>query len=581
MKNKNQINKIVSLYQQGLSAISIQKNLSDYSLSRIYQILKSARVTRSISNSDKIRFINKYPNITRALLVDLYITKQMSIPLIATNISIRSDIVRRLLLVHDITPRTIKEHLAIPKYRQALKHAISKIANTTKFKATVSKNSKKMWADRNYKASSKQLEIMHTEKYREKMRKITLDRHRTNWHDKIKLLISMGLSRCWRNNQEFRKKISSYANSLSSRVKENEELHKKWLYNLRKAMQNPEYRHKQSLIIKTLWKNQEYREKITKSSKKLWENPEYRKLILEQRINQPITSTQQMLLYDILDNLNISYIPEYCIGYFSFDCFLPNHNILIEVNGDYWHNLPKAIRNDKSKATYIEKYFPQFTLKYLWEHEFKCQDRIINLIKYWTKTDLEIKQFNFNEITTKQIDSTTAKYFLEKYHYTNKIGNNSIRIGYHINDELIALIIYGHVVRDETATRLNYKSKEVFELSRFAIHPLYQQKNLASYLISKSIGFIKTTCPDIKLLVSFADTSFNHLGIIYKASNWIFDGMVKPSYWYVDKDNYVMHKKTLWDHAMSLKLPEKVFAEKYGYTRIDGKEKLRFIYHLV
>jgi hypothetical protein len=57
--------------------------------------------------------------------------------------------------------------------------------------------------------------------------------------------------------------------------------------------------------------------------------------------------------------------------------------------------------------------------------------------------------------------------------------------------------------------------------------------------------------------------------------------MVKPSYWYVDKDNYVMHKKTLWDHAMSLKLPEKVFAEKYGYTRIDGKEKLRFIYHLV
>ena len=580
MKNDVLINKVISLYKEGLSAIVIQKQLSHYSLSRVYQILKSANITRSISESDKLKFTRKYPYLTKEVLYDFYVVKQMSTSSIAAKVSLTKGIIRRLLIMHNIKLRTNKEHLAIPKHRQALINIISKVAKTPEYRAIVSKNSKKMWADRDYKASPRLLEVMQTEQYHEKMRKITSERHKTGWHEKIRPLISAGLSRCWRDNREFRKKITLNASKITAFVRQNKELYNKWKCNHAKAMQDPEYLRKHSLLIKSLWKRPEYRKKITESSKKLWERPEYRKIILEQRSNQAVISTQQIVLYSILDDLKIKYQPEYYIGYYSFDCFLIDYNILIEVQGDYWHNLPKAIRNDKSKATYIEKYFPQYTLKYLWEHEFKCQDRIMNLIKYWTKTDLEIKQFNFDNIIIKLIEPEITKDFLEKYHYTNKMGNNSVRIGYYIDDELIAVLVYGQIVRNETATRLNYKSNEVLELSRFAIHPCYQQKNLASYLISRSIGLIKAKCPNVKLLVSFADTTFNHSGVIYKASNWTFDGIVKPSYWYLDKDGYVMHKKTLWDHAMSLKMSERIFAEKYEYKKVNGKEKIRFIYHL-
>jgi hypothetical protein len=41
-----------------------------------------------------------------------------------------------------------------------------------------------------------------------------------------------------------------------------------------------------------------------------------------------------------------------------------------------------------------------------------------------------------------------------------------------------------------------------------------------------------------------------------------------------------MHKKTLWDHAKSLKMNESDFALKYNYNKATGKEKYRYIYKL-
>jgi hypothetical protein len=85
---------------------------------------------------------------------------------------------------------------------------------------------------------------------------------------------------------------------------------------------------------------------------------------------------------------------------------------------------------------------------------------------------------------------------------------------------------------------------------------------------------------DVKLLVTFADSSFNHAGTIYKASNWLLDGVVEPDYWYVDHDGYVCHKKTLWNKASEMKMTEIEYSIKYGYNKIWGKGKTRYIYKL-
>lgn len=49
-------------------------------------------------------------------------------------------------------------------------------------------------------------------------------------------------------------------------------------------------------------------------------------------------------------------------------------------------------------------------------------------------------------------------------------------------------------------------------------------KNAETWLIGKSVRWIKRNHPDVKHLLSYADPSAGHAGTIYKAANWRQDG---------------------------------------------------------
>jgi len=331
---------------------------------------------------------------------------------------------------------------------------------------------------------------------------------------------------------------------------------------------------------------------IRKRMKELWTDPAYAKNfshpfdtvkekmahLAKEQLGKP--SKIEVLLYSILDDLHIKYEPEKIFGYWTYDCFVPDYNLIIECQGEYWHGQEKAKINDQAKATYLERYFPHLRLKHIWEHEFHCKDRIIDLIKYWTGTKLaEAIDFSFTDVQIKEVEDEDAKRFIAKYHYFGRIGKNSTRYGAYLNDVLIAVCAFACVTRKESADRLGIKTKEIRELSRFCIHPSYQKKNFATWFISKCVKLLHIKFPILKSLISFADTSFNHNGTIYKAANWTFDGKVKPDYWYAGEGGYVMHKKTLWDQAMKMGLSEREYADSINHKRVFGKEKLRFIFN--
>ena len=395
--------------------------------------------------------------------------------------------------------------------------------------------------------------------------------------------------------------------SLETRIKLSESTKKNWSNQqyretMRKSiseaaiesLNNPEkkIRENRSRISKSNWKNDEYRRLMLplmpKIALKKWQNQSYREKMALVRLNQPKTSTQQYILYSLLDDLNIKYDKECAIGWYTFDCRIDpqlginlQKSLLIEVQGDYWHSLEKTIKRDKSKSTYLKTYFPEYDLKYLWEHEFNNKDRIINLIKYWIdKEKLELINYDIYNINEKIISTNEAELFISKYHYAGRIGRSGVNLGYYLNDNLIAVIIYNYPMRQETAQKQGYNYKEILELSRLAIHPQYQIKNLASNIIGRSIRYIKINKSEIKCLVSFADATYNHSGTIYKASNWKMDGEVAPDYWYADDRGYICHKKTLWNKANGLKMTENEYCIKYQYSKIFGKEKFRYIYKL-
>ncbi|EGI2114790.1 DUF559 domain-containing protein [Listeria monocytogenes] len=56
-----------------------------------------------------------------------------------------------------------------------------------------------------------------------------------------------------------------------------------------------------------------------------------------------------------LENRGLKYIEQYSLGdKFLIDFYIPQYNIAIECDGDYWHRLPKNVKRDKAKNAYIK-----------------------------------------------------------------------------------------------------------------------------------------------------------------------------------------------------------------------------------
>jgi len=356
----------------------------------------------------------------------------------------------------------------------------------------------------------------------------------------------------------------------------------------KKIWADPEKRRKISELMRIVWANPVLRNVNSERVKKVWQDDNFRARMAVARSSQPRVSSLQDILYGILDDLNIVYYREYenrpadnecVIGPYNFDCVIPRSgrkSLLIECHGDYWHSLDKAIRVDKAKATYVERYHShEYELHYLWEHEFSCQDKIIETIKYWLGiNELEVLDFDFTNLKIKPTPAMHYRNLLSKYHYLANAGRGGVAYGAYLDDVLIAVCVFSPLVRQNIDT-LEFGHKECVELSRLCIHPRYQKKNLASWFVSRCM---KQLGDKIKMVISYCDTTFNHDGAVYKSLNFKQDKVVRPDYWYVNENGWVMHKKTLYGKAVKMSMIESEYAERFGYKKVFGTEKLRFVF---
>lgn len=386
--------------------------------------------------------------------------------------------------------------------------------------------------------------------------------------------------------------------------------------------QNPEYRAKIEKITLENWRNAEYRqmmvnsmvdkwkdpehrvkmlgvfasnsfrETMSKTNKEVWARPGYREkmtpILANIRGNVPTVSSLQNILYSILDDLGVKYYREYndkpndpqcLIGPWGFDCVVPRDGkptLLIEVQGDYWHSRPGTIRSDKAKASYIGNNFAGvYELKYIWEHEFSNYHKIMELVKYWLGiiTD-EAVMYNFDNLNIRECPAADYRLLLSKYHYLANAGRGGIAYGAYLGDILIAVCVFSPPIRQNIDTG-DYSHDETCELSRLCIHPKYQMHNLASWFVSRCL---KQLPKKYKLIISYCDTTFGHDGATYKACNFKLDREIVPDYWYLSTDGWIMHKRTLYRHAVRMKMKEAEYATLNGYQKVWGDKKLRFIY---
>jgi hypothetical protein len=433
--------------------------------------------------------------------------------------------------------------------------------NGAEYKASLSTRMKEQWLDNEYRAARVQssLKLWSDDDFKKKMLTIfNSDEYRNNLiksHNTIEFINKMKEvgNRNWSDSE------------YSSRMKD--------------IFDSPEYRSSISKAMIDKWTDEEYRMKM----RAVYDSEEFKAKMRTVNENMPKVSSIQIQLYSVLDDLGIKYYREYNdkeddletkIGPYSFDCVIPlkEKTLLIECQGDYWHSSDKAIIRDRQKSSYISNNLPNHEVKHLWEHEFKCRVKIIELIKYWTgKTQFELIEYDFDEVLINRCHAKDYRLLLSKYHYLSNAGKGGIAFGAILNNELIAVCVFSPLGRQN----MPWNKNTTRELSRLCIHPRYQKRNFASWFVSRCL---KQLDSKYKTVISYCDTTFNHDGAVYKACNFILDGEVKPDYWYVSNDGWVMHKKTLYNHAVSMKMTEKEFANYNGYTKTYGDKKLRFVF---
>ena len=169
-----------------------------------------------------------------------------------------------------------------------------------------------------------------------------------------------------------------------------------------------------------------------------------------------------------------------------------------------------------------------------------------------------------SKVSVREISSSVAKEIIVKKHYTHAwtACRYSLGIFYKTeeanalgdSEKLIGCLVYGFPVGARAATSISelLTKDNVLELTRLYCDDGYGA-NIESYAIGQSFKWFRENDKAIKVLISYADNGQEHLGGIYQATNWIYQGLntdiaLMPNYGIsLQKDPYDwIHSRTVF-----------------------------------
>jgi hypothetical protein len=148
----------------------------------------------------------------------------------------------------------------------------------------------------------------------------------------------------------------------------------------------------------------------------------------------------------------------------------------------------------------------------------------------------------------KPIDYQDCKEWFLKKHYAHRIPPIEYCFGLYDEELLIGVCSYG------------------------------TPKNTLSYFVAQTFSFM----PKPIVLVSYADTSQNHNGYIYQATNWIYTGLSAKFMDYMVKGMEHLHGASIFDMSRGKENRVQWLKDKFG-DRLYMKErprKHRYFYFL-
>jgi len=180
--------------------------------------------------------------------------------------------------------------------------------------------------------------------------------------------------------------------------------------------------------------------------------------------------------------------------------------------------------------------------------------------------------------SVRSISRLDCAHFVLERHYAKRWPSISYAFGLYIDGVLSGVVTYGTPSSAPLKRGIagdDYKSN-VIELNRLCL--LNNGKNEASFLVAKSLKMLEGN----KIVVSFADISQGHIGIVYQACNFLYSGLsAKRTDWKV-KGKEHLHGQTIADEFRGVKNRSQAMRDKYGddFYLEPRPRKHRYLYFL-
>lgn len=240
---------------------------------------------------------------------------------------------------------------------------------------------------------------------------------------------------------------------------------------------------------------------------------------------------------------NIEFKEEFRINNYSYDFYITNENLLLEIDPAPYHNVTwHPFNKQVSKDYHINKTITAKENNYHCIHIWDWDNlgKIINMLK--SKENLYARNLEI-----KGLDKQEANEFLNKYHLQNKCNGNIINLGLYKDNELIQLMTFG---------KPRYNKNYEYELLRLCTHKDYKVVGGSEKLFK---FFIKTYNP--KSVISYCDNS-KFTGDVYKKLGFTLSSYGKPGkHWY-----NIMTERHITDNLL----------KQRGFDQLLGKEYSTF-----
>lgn len=212
----------------------------------------------------------------------------------------------------------------------------------------------------------------------------------------------------------------------------------------------------------------------------------------------------------------------------ELDLYLPDKNLAIELNGNYWHSQNFG---GKDKKYHLQKTLEceeqNIQLIHIFEDEWLSHQ---NIVRSRFKHILNLsdgRRIYGRKCVVKEVSPQKKNMFLNKHHIQGE-DRSKIKIGLYYEDELVSIMTFS-----KPRISLGAKNKRggVWELTRYCSSEIVVGG--ASKLFSH---FVKTKNPEE--VYTYADRRWSHKSedIVYEKMGFDFVKETEPNYFYIAKN---------------------------------------------